>query len=138
MGLLLVEWAQHMGAAVIGTVSTDEKAKIAREASADNVILYSKQDFAEEVKKLTGGAGVDDVIDGVGKTTFTKNLDALKPRGWATIFGMPSGLADPLAPNSLKIKSLTISGGALSNLHTTRDELLRAPATFSPVCARAG
>jgi NADPH2:quinone reductase len=125
MGLLLVQWVKHMGAAVIGTVSTDEKAKIAREAGADNVILYTKQDFAEEVKKLTGGAGVDFVIDGVGKTTFTKNLDALKPRGWATVFGMPSGLADPLAPNSLSRKSLTISGVSLSHYTATRDEVLR-------------
>jgi NADPH2:quinone reductase len=125
MGLLLVQWVKHMGAVVIGTVSTDEKAKIAREAGADNVILYTKQDFAEEVKKLTGGAGVDYVIDGVGKTTFAKNLDALKPRGWATIFGMASGPAEPVVPNSLMMKSLTISAGALANYTATRDELLR-------------
>jgi len=125
VGLLLVQWVKHMGAVVIGTVSTDEKAKIARGAGADHVILYTKQDFAEQAKKLTGGAGVDYVIDGVGKTTFTKDLDALKPRGWATIFGMPSGPADPVVPNSLMMKSLTISGGALSNYTVTRDELLR-------------
>ena len=125
MGLLLVQWVKHMGAAVIGTVSTDKKAKIAREAGADNVILYTKQDFAEEVKKLTGGAGVVYAMAGVGKTTITKNVDALKPRRWATIFGMLSGLADPLAPNSLMMKSLTISGAALSNYTATRYELLR-------------
>lgn len=125
VGLLLVQWVKHMGAVVIGTVSTDEKAKIARGAGADHVILYTKQDFSEQAKKLTGGAGVDYVIDGVGKTTFTKDLDALKPRGWATIFGMPSGPADPVVPNSLMMKSLTISGGALSNYTVTRDELLR-------------
>jgi NADPH2:quinone reductase len=121
VGLLLVQWVKHMGAVVIGTVSTDEKAKIARGAGADHVILYTKQDFAEQAKKFTGGAGVDYVIDGVGKTTFTKDLDALKPRGWATIFGMPSGPADPVVPNSLMMKSLTISGGALSNYTVTRD-----------------
>jgi len=125
VGLLLVQWVKHMGAVVIGTVSTDEKAKIARGAGADHVIRYTKQDFAEQAKNLTGGAGVDYVIDGVGKTTFTKDLDALKPRGWATIFGMPSGPADPVVPNSLMMKSLTISGGALSNYTVTRDELLR-------------
>jgi NADPH2:quinone reductase len=124
-GLLLVQWVKHMGAVVIGTVSTDEKAKIAGEAGADNVILYTKQDFAEEVKKLTGGAGVEHVIDGVLKTTIIKNLDALKPRGWATIFGMASGPADPLVPNSLMMKSLTISGGAFSHYTVTRDEILR-------------
>ena len=125
VGLLLVQWVKHMGAVVFGTVSTDEKAEIAREAGADNVILYTKQDFAEEVKKLTSGVGVDYVIDGVGKTTFTKTLDALKPRGWAILFGMPSGPADPLVPNSLMLKSLTISVGALGNYTVTRDELLR-------------
>jgi NADPH2:quinone reductase len=125
LGLLIVQWVKHMGGVVIGTVSTDEKAKIAREAGADNVILYTKHDFAEEVKKLTGGAGADYVIDGVGKSTFTKNLDALKPRGWATICGMASGPADPLVPDSLMTKSLTISAGALGNYTVTRDELLR-------------
>jgi NADPH2:quinone reductase len=125
MGLLLVQWLKHLGAVAIGTVSTEEKAKIAREAGADHLILYTKQDFAEAAKKLTGGKGVDYVIDGVGKTTFTKNLDALRNRGWATVFGMASGPADPVVPNSLMMKSLTISGGALFNYITTREELLR-------------
>ena len=125
VGLLLVQWLKHMGAVVIGTVSTGEKARIAREAGADDVILYMKEDFAEKVKKLTGGAGVDYVMDGVGKTTFAKNLDALKPRGWATTFGWPSGPADPIVPNSLMTKSLTISAGSLGNYTATRDELLR-------------
>lgn len=125
MGLLLVQWLKHLGAIAIGTVSTEEKARIAREAGADHVILYTKQDFVEEAKKLTGGKGVDYVIDGVGKTTFTKNFDALRNRGWATVFGMASGPADPVVPNSLMMKSLTISGGALFNYITTREELLR-------------
>jgi len=124
MGLLLVEWLKHLGAVAIGTVSTEQKAQVAREAGADHVILYSKQDFAEEAKKLTGGAGVDYVIDGVGKTTFLKNFDALKNRGWATIFGMASGPSDPVVPNSLMTKSITISGGALFNYMATRDESL--------------
>jgi NADPH2:quinone reductase len=125
MGLLLVQWLKHMGAVAIGTVSTDAKAEIARAAGADHVILYTEQDFAEQAKKLTGGKGVDYVIDGVGKTTFTKNLDALRNRGWATIFGMASGPADPLSPNFLMTKSITISGGALFNYTVTREELLR-------------
>jgi len=124
MGLLLVQWLKHMGAVAIGTVSTEEKAKIAREAGADHVILYTKEDFAEEARKLTGGKGVDYVIDGVGKTTFTKNLDAVRNRGWATVYGMASGPADPLSPNSLMTKSITISGGALFNYMVTREELL--------------
>jgi NADPH:quinone reductase len=125
MGLLLVQWLKHMGAVAIGTVSTQEKAKAARAAGADHVILYSKDDFAEEAKKLTNGRGVDYVIDGVGKTTFAKNLDALRIRGWATIFGMASGPADPMSPNALAAKSITISGGALFNYTATREELLR-------------
>jgi len=124
MGLLLVQWLKHLGAVAIGTVSTEEKAKAAREAGADHVILYTKQDFAEEAKKLTGGKGVDYIIDGVGKTTFTKNYDALKNRGWATVFGMASGPAEPVSPNALMTKSLTISGGALFNYMVTRDEML--------------
>jgi NADPH:quinone reductase len=125
MGLLLVQWLKHMGAVAIGTVSTEEKAKIAKQAGADHVILYTKQDFAEEAKKLTGGKGVDYVIDGVGKTTFAKNLDAVRNRGWATVYGMASGPADPLSPNALMTKSVTISGGALFNYTVTREELLR-------------
>ena len=124
MGLLLVQWLKHMGAVAIGTVSTEEKAKVARQAGADHVILYTSQDFAEEAKRLTRGTGVDYVIDGVGKTTFLKNFEALKHRGWATIFGMASGPADPVVPNSLMAKSITISGGALFNYMVTREELL--------------
>lgn len=125
MGLLLVQWLTHLRAVTIGTVSTEEKARVAREAGADHVINYTRQDFVEEVRKITDGRGVDYVIDGVGKTTFTKNFEALRHRGWATIFGMASGPADPVVPNSLMAKSLTISGGALFNFITTRDELLR-------------
>jgi NADPH2:quinone reductase len=124
MGLLLVRWLKHMGAVAIGTVSTEQKAKVAREAGADRVIIYTKQDFAQEARNLTDGKGVDYIIDGVGKTTFTKNYDALKNRGWATVFGMASGPAEPVVPNSLMSKSLTISGGALFNYMVTRDELL--------------
>ena len=125
MVLLLVQWLKHMGAVAIGTVSTEAKAKIAREAGAEHVINYTTQDFAEKAKKITGGKGVDYIIDGVGKTTFTKNFDALRNRGWATIFGMASGPAEPVAPNSLMMKALTISGGALFNFIVTREELLR-------------
>ena len=132
MGLVLVQWLKHLGAVAIGTVSTEEKVRVARQAGADHVILYTKQDFAEEAKKITGGTGVDYVIDGVGKTTFTKNFDALKSRGWATVFGMASGPAEPVVPNSLMAKSITISGGALFNYMVTREELLgRASDVFA-------
>ncbi|MFY9691112.1 MAG: quinone oxidoreductase [Candidatus Acidiferrales bacterium] len=124
MGLILVQWLKHLGAVAIGTVSTDAKAKIAREAGAEHVINYATQDFVEEAKKITGGKGVDYIIDGVGKTTFTKNLQALRDRGWATIFGMASGPAEAVVPNSLMTKALTISGGSLFNFMVTREEML--------------
>ena len=131
MGLLLIQWLKHMGAVAIGTVSTEEKVKAARKAGADQVILYTKQDFVEEAKKITGGAGVDYIIDGVGKTTFTKNLDALRIRGWTVMFGQASGPADPINPMTLFAKSLTVSGGSLVNYTLTRDELLeRAQGVF--------
>jgi NADPH:quinone reductase len=124
MGLILVQWLKHLGAVAIGTVSTDAKAKIAREAGAEHVINYATQDFVEAAKKITGGKGVDYIIDGVGKTTFTKNLQALRDRGWATIFGMASGPAEAVVPNSLMMKALTISGGSLFNFMVTREEML--------------
>src|SRR5919106_5987238 len=81
VGLLLVQWLKHMGATVVGTVSTEEKAKIAREGGADHIIFYTKQDFMEEAKKITGGKGVDYIIDGVGKSTFAKDLEAVRQHG---------------------------------------------------------
>lgn len=115
VGLLLVQWLKHLGAKVIGTVSTDEKAKIVREAGADHIILYTKNDFVEETLKITNGKGADYIIDGVGKTTFTKDLDATRKRGTICIFGSSSGAAEPLSPNSLQVKSLTVCGGSLFN-----------------------
>jgi NADPH2:quinone reductase len=111
VGRLLVQWAKHLGAKVIGTVSTEDKAKIAKEAGADHVILYTQQDFVTETNKITNNKGVDYIIDGVGKTTFTKDLDAVKLRGCISLFGSASGPADPFPPNSLQAKSITLSGG---------------------------
>jgi NADPH2:quinone reductase len=124
MGLLLVQWAKHLGARVIGTVSTEEKARFAKEAGADEVILYTQQDFVTEVKQLTQKHGADLIIDGVGKTTFTKNLKAAAIRGNIVIFGAASGPADPIAPNFLMGHSLTISGGSLFNYLLSKEELL--------------
>lgn len=123
MGLLLVQWAKHMGARVIGTVSTDEKAEAARAAGADEIILYKEQDFIGETKRLTDGAGADIIIDGVGKSTFSGDLEACARRGTIVIFGAASGQAEPIAPNMLQQKSLTVSGGALWNYISTRREL---------------
>lgn len=136
VGLLLVQWLKHLGATVIGTVSTPEKADIARQAGADHLINYTNQDFVVEVKKLTQNRGADYIIDGVGKTTFTKDLDAVKQRGHICIFGSASGPADPLAPNTLQGKSITLSGGSLFNYLNTREELLmRANAVLNGIAA---
>lgn len=124
MGLLLVQWAKHLGAKVIGTTSTEEKAKVAKEVGADEVILYTKTDFVTEVKRLTNNHGADLIIDGVGKTTFPGNLQAAALRGNIVIFGAASGLADPISPNALMPRSLTVSGGSLSNYLLSKEELM--------------
>ena len=95
VGLLLVQMAHNIGARVIATVSTEEKAKLAREAGADEVILYTQSDFEAETKRLTGGKGVDVVYDSVGKTTFEKGLNVLRPRGMMVLFGGSSGAVPP-------------------------------------------
>jgi NADPH2:quinone reductase len=125
MGLLLVQWAKHLGARVFGTVSTEEKAKAARDAGADEVILYTTQDFVAETKRLTNDRGVELIIDGVGKTTFTGNLEAAARRGNIVVYGAASGPADPFSPNSLGAKSITVSGGSLPNYTLTREETER-------------
>jgi NADPH2:quinone reductase len=125
MGLLLVQWAKHIGARVIGTVSTDDKARLAKGAGADDVILYTQQDFVAETKRLTGDHGADLIIDGVGKTTFPGDLEAAALRGTIVVFGGASGPADPVAPNALMGRSLKIGGGMLGNYTLTRGELLR-------------
>jgi NADPH2:quinone reductase len=124
MGLLLVQWARHLGARVIGTVSTEEKAKAAKEAGAHEIINYAKQDFVAEVKRLTNGIGVDYIIDGVGKTTFPGNLEAVRARGHIVIYGSASGPADPISPNALMSRAITLSGGTLFQFTETHQELL--------------
>ena len=104
VGLLLVQMAHNIGARVIATVSTDEKAKLAREAGADEIILYTKSDFEAETKRMTGGKGVDVVYDSVGKTTFGKGLNVLRPRGMMALFGGSSGAVPPFDPMVLAQK----------------------------------
>ncbi len=125
VGLLLVQWAKHLGTTVIGTTSTEEKARIAIEAGADHVILYTKQDFVSETKRLTNGRGAELILDGVAKTTFTGDLEAVALRGQVVVFGSASGSAEPLMPNSLGAKSISVSGGSLGNYIATREDLLR-------------
>lgn len=124
VGLLLVQWAKHLGATVIGTVSTEEKAHIAKEAGADHVILYTKQDFVSETKRFTDGRGAELILDGVSKTTFAGDLEAVALRGHVVVFGSASGPADPLLPNSLGAKSISVSGGSLGNFIATREDLV--------------
>ncbi|HUB34134.1 MAG TPA: quinone oxidoreductase, partial [Bryobacteraceae bacterium] len=103
-GGLTVQMAKMLGARVFGTVSTEEKARIAREHGADEAILYTQQDFEMEVKRLTGGRGVDVVYDSVGKTTFDKSLNSLRPRGMMVLFGQSSGPVPPFDANILNGK----------------------------------
>jgi NADPH2:quinone reductase len=125
VGQLLVQIAKICGARVIATVSTEEKARIARQVSADEVILYSELDFESEVKHQTGGAGVEVVYDGVGKTTFLKGLDCLKPRGMMVLYGQSSGPVEPIDPQILNRKgSLFLTRPTIGYYLQTREELL--------------
>lgn len=125
VGLLVVQWLKHMGAHVIGTVSTEEKAKTAQEAGADDIIIYTKQDFVAETKRLTNGVGANYIIDGVGKSTLTKDLEAVRTRGCICIFGLSSGAPDPIEAHKLQLKSINVCGGNLMNYLTSKEELLR-------------
>ncbi|MDR3698599.1 MAG: quinone oxidoreductase [Candidatus Sulfopaludibacter sp.] len=124
-GGLIVQMAKMLGARVFGTVSTEQKAQIARGHGADETILYTQQDFEAEVKRLTGGRGVDVVYDSVGKTTFEKSLNSLRPRGLMALFGQSSGAVPPFDPNTLNGKgSLFLTRPSLGHYVATREELL--------------
>jgi NADPH2:quinone reductase len=124
MGLLLVQMAKNIGARVIGTVGSDEKAQLAREAGADEVIVYTRQDFEAETKSLTGGKGVPVVYDGVGKTTFDQNLNILQPRGYMVAYGGASGPIPPVDPMKLNQKgSLFLTRPSLGHYLLNRQEL---------------
>jgi len=126
VGLLLIQVAKRTGATVFGTVSTEEKAKLAREAGADEVILYTQTDFLTEVKRLTNGAGVHVVYDSVGKDTFEKSLDCLRPRGYLVLFGNSSGPVPPFDLGRLAAKgSLFVTRPTLIHYASNREELLQ-------------
>jgi NADPH2:quinone reductase len=126
VGLLLVQMAKSLGAAVVGTVSTDEKARIAKEAGADEVIRYDQTNFASEVKQLTGGHGVHVVYDSVGKSTFEKSLECLAPRGFLVLFGQSSGPVPSFNPAVLSQKgSLFLTRPSLIDYMRDRAELLQ-------------
>jgi NADPH2:quinone reductase len=125
VGLLLVQVAKRCGARVLGTVSTEEKARLAGEMGADEVILYTQADFEAETRRLTAGQGVDVVYDSVGKTTFDKSLNCLKPRGYLVLFGQSSGPVPPLDPQVLNAKgSLFLTRPTLGHYMANREELL--------------
>jgi NADPH2:quinone reductase len=138
VGLLLVQMAHNIGARVIGTVSTEEKAKLARDAGADEIIFYTQTDFEAETKRLTGGKGVDVVYDSVGKTTFEKGLNVLRPRGMMALFGGSSGAVPPFDPIILSQKgSLFLTRPTLIHYITTREELMaRSEAVFGMIAAK--
>src|SRR5271156_2527849 len=137
VGSLLVQMAHNIGARVIATVSTEEKAELARAAGADDVILYSQVDFEAETKQLTGGKGVDVVYDSVGKTTFEKGLNILRPRGMMVLFGGSSGAVPPFDLVTLSQKgSLYVTRPTLGHYIATRDELVaRSGAVFGMMAA---
>jgi NADPH2:quinone reductase len=124
-GLLLCQVAKLRGARVLGTVSTREKATLARAVGADEVILYTEQDFEVEVKRLTNGAGLQVIYDSVGKTTFEKGLNCLAPRGMMVLFGQSSGPVAPLDPQVLNQKgSLFLTRPTVGHYIATRAELV--------------
>ena len=135
VGLLLVQMAHNLGARVIATVSTEEKARLARAAGADEVILYTQADFEAETKRLTGGKGVDVVYDSVGKTTFDKGLNLLRPRGMMVLYGGSSGAVAPLDPLVLTQKgSIFLTRPSLGSYILTVQELqARAGAVFGMI-----
>ncbi|MGA3044093.1 MAG: quinone oxidoreductase [Bryobacteraceae bacterium] len=125
VGLLLLQMARKLGAHAFGTVSSEAKAELAKQAGADEVILYTQQDFEAEVKRFTAGRGVDVVYDSVGATTFAKSLNCLRPRGMLALFGQSSGPVPPFDPNILNAKgSLFLTRPSLAHHVLTRAELL--------------
>lgn len=129
VGLLLIQIAKLRGARVFATTSTEEKAALAREAGADEVILYTQQDFAAEVRRLTDGRGVQVVYDGVGRATFDRSLDALARRGMMVLFGQSSGPVPPFDPAVLNAKG---------SVYLTRPSLFHYIAEREELAARAG
>jgi NADPH:quinone reductase len=125
VGSVIVQVARIVGARVIATAGTDAKAELARQAGADEVIVYTRQDFEKEVKRLTDGRGVDVVYDSVGKDTFEGSLNCLRPRGMLALFGFSSGLVPPFDPAVLGPKgSLFLTRPGLNQYMATRDELM--------------
>ncbi|MED5568375.1 MAG: quinone oxidoreductase [Chloroflexota bacterium] len=125
MWLLLIQMLKRLGVQIFTTVSTDAKAQLAKYAGADNVILYTQQDFEEEIKKATDGQGVSIVYDAVGQTTFEKGLNCLGKRGYMALFGAASGAIGPVDSGVLRDGSRFLTRPSLGDYTSTRDELLQ-------------
>jgi NADPH2:quinone reductase len=127
VGLIMCQWAKHLGATVIGTVGSDEKAAVARAHGCDHPIVYTREDFAERVRDITGGEGVPVVYDSVGKATFEGSLRSLRRRGVMASFGEASGDPDPVPPRRLgALGSIYLTHPSVSNYTVTRSELIAA------------
>jgi NADPH2:quinone reductase len=134
VGLILCQWAKAIGATVVGTVGSEEKAATAKAHGCDHPIVYTKQDFAAEVARITGGEKLPVVYDSVGRSTFMKSLDCLKPRGLMVSFGNASGAVEPFAPALLAQKgSLFLTRPTLYNYIATRRELEQSAAELFEV-----
>lgn len=139
VGLLLCQWAKHLGATVIGTVGTDEKAEIARAHGCDHPIVYSRESFVTRVKDLTDGQGVPVVYDGVGRTTFMDGLDCLRPRGLMVLFGAASGPVPPLDLQVLAAKgSLYVTRPTVFTYTAKREDLMACAADLFEVVHAGG
>ena len=137
VGLIACQWLKALGATVIGTVGSDEKAALAKDHGCDHTINYTKENFAQRVREITGGRGVPVVYDSVGKTTFEDSLNCLQPRGLMVSFGNASGAVPPMDPLLLTQKgSLYLTRPTLANYTATREELeLAAGALFEVMTA---
>jgi NADPH:quinone reductase len=134
VGLILCQWAKALGATVIGTVSTDDKAELARAHGCEHPVIYTRQDFVAEVERITGGAKLPVVYDSVGKDTFLRSLDCVRPRGLMVSYGNASGPPEPMAPGLLAQKgSLFLTRPTLFNYIAAREELEDAAAELFEV-----
>ncbi|MDH5187774.1 MAG: quinone oxidoreductase [Rhodospirillaceae bacterium] len=125
VGLIVCQWAKHLGATVIGTVGTEEKAKIAKAHGCDHTIIYTKENFLDRVKEITGGEGVEVVYDSIGKDTFDQSLDCLKPLGTMVTYGNATGEVEPFQPKILAAKgSLFLTRPTLFTYIAKRDDLV--------------
>jgi NADPH2:quinone reductase len=139
VGLVICQWAKFLGATVLGTVSTEAKAKLAEANGCDHAILYTREDFAARARQLTDGKGVAAVFDSVGKDTLLKSMDALRPRGYLVTFGESSGPAPAVDPRLLMDKgSLFLTRASLLHYVITTEELRTAAAALFDTIAKGG